>query len=33
VFIAPINSIAYGSPSDRRLKDNVKPLENSLEKV
>jgi hypothetical protein len=33
VIIASNNIIAYGSPSDRRLKDNVKPLENSLEKV
>jgi hypothetical protein len=32
-IIASNNIIAYGSPSDRRLKDNVKPLENSLEKV
>jgi hypothetical protein len=33
VIIASNNIIAFGSPSDRRLKDNVKPLENSLEKV
>jgi hypothetical protein len=33
VIIASNNIIAYGSPSDRRLKDNVKPLQNSLEKV
>jgi len=33
VIIASNNIIAYGSPSDRRLKENLKPLENSLEKV
>jgi len=33
VIIASNNIIAYGSPSDRRLKDNVTPLENSLDKV
>jgi len=32
-IIASNNIIAYGSPSDRRLKENLKPLENSLEKV
>jgi hypothetical protein len=32
-IIASNNIIAYGSPSDRRLKYNLKPLENSLEKV
>jgi hypothetical protein len=32
-IIASNNIIAYGSPSDRRLKDNVIPLENSLEKI
>jgi hypothetical protein len=33
VIIASNNIIAYGSPSDIRLKENIKPLENSLEKV
>jgi len=33
VIIASNNIIAYGSPSDRRLKDNVKYYENALEKV
>ena len=32
-IIASNNIIAYGSPSDIRLKENIKPLENSLEKV
>ncbi len=33
VIIASNNIIAYGSPSDRRLKDNVKYYENALDKV
>ena len=33
VIIASNNIIAYGSPSDIRLKENIKPLQNSLEKV
>ena len=32
-IIASNNIIAYGSPSDIRLKENIKPLQNSLEKV
>ena len=32
-FTASGNIIAYGSPSDKRLKENIKPIESALDKV
>jgi hypothetical protein len=32
-FVVSSNITAYGSPSDRNLKENIQPLTNSLEKV
>ena len=32
-IISSSNITAYGSPSDRKLKENIKPLVNSLEKI
>jgi len=32
-FIAAGDVVAYGSPSDKTLKENIKPIENALDKV
>ncbi len=32
-FTAKGDIVAYGSPSDKRLKENIKPIESALDKV